>query len=128
MKRQLLLVVMVLGLPLITFSQEVDCKNFRNGTFKLVNEGLITIIKRSGTHQTEIFNNSKIPTEYFVEWIDDCTYTLKPKEATFKKYPDIPKGAQLTVKIFRTTKNSYVQTSTSNFNEMSVTSEVIKIK
>jgi len=58
MKMQLLLTSLLLTLT--SFSQNQDCKRFRNGTFKMEIKGTTTIIERRGTTQLEYFNHSKI--------------------------------------------------------------------
>lgn len=63
-----------------------------------------------------------------VKWLDNCTYTLGPSEESFKKYPRLPKNALITVHITNTTINSYTQSSTSNFSNKTIVSEVIKIQ
>jgi len=61
-----------------------------------------------------------------VKWLEDCTYTLTPTKESFAKYPRLPKNAIITVKITNTTTNSYTQSSTSNFVDKTIVSEVIK--
>ncbi|MES2730369.1 MAG: hypothetical protein V4714_01430 [Bacteroidota bacterium] len=126
--KHLFLLIIISFATLNTFAQDLSCKKFRNGTFKLMNENRITIIKRAGSEQLEYFNGSKTPTSYSVSWLDDCTYVLRPKAEVFKKYPGMPKDAALTVKIIKTTANSYTQTTTSNFSDNVLTGEVIRIK
>jgi hypothetical protein len=116
---------------LITFkinAQSLNCENFKNGTFKIIDQGRTTIVKRSGSSQLEYFNGSRVPTHYTVRWVDDCTYILTPLEDVFKKYKNTPKNAILTNKITRTTKNSYTLISTFNFSTKIFTCEVFKIK
>jgi hypothetical protein len=127
-KKSLLLIPICTLSLFMVIAQSMDCTKFRNGTFKMVNDGTTTIIERNGNKQLEFYNGSKAPTSLIVNWVDDCTYTLKPTEETLKKLPGIPKEALLTVKIIKVSNNTYIQTSTSNFSELVLTSEVIKIK
>jgi len=111
-------------------AQEVNCKKFRNGTFKMTYEGKKGIIERKGTQQDEYLNGSGTPTFSFtVKWLNDCTYTLEPTALTRKKYPDMPKDATMTVKIVKTTANSYSYTATYNFDRKKVyRAELVLIK
>lgn len=101
--------------------------NLENGTFKMPYKGLNVIIKRSDNYQYEELTNLKKSVSYTVKWINDCKYTLKPNNDLFKQYPHTPKNALITVNITSTKDNSYIQTSTSNFNKIIVTGEVVKI-
>ena len=65
---------------------------------------------------------------YAVQWIDDCTYKLKPYSSYFKKRPDAPKNSELTVSINKTTANSYFATVSSNVHAHTVDCEIIKVK
>ncbi len=108
-------------------AQSTNCEKFKNGTFRLTFDGQISVIKRAGVNQLEFLNGETTPMTFAVNWIDGCTYTLKPKADFFKKFPDVPKDALLTVKIIATTENSYTQTSTSNFSEQVLTCEMVKM-
>lgn len=129
MKKLLFFSLLILLICAIkTYAQSIDCKTFKNGKFKIETQGHITIIERSGSNQLEFFDGAKVPTSFTVNWVDNCTYTLTPHADVFKKYPNTPKNAMLTVKITKTTNNSYTQTSTANFSKGSFTSEVTKIE
>lgn len=109
--------------------QKLECQKFANGSFKIVDsETGTSFITRYGTRQSEITEGRKDSTIFTVTWIDDCTYTLTPTEETLKKYPSLPNNAVLTVTIIETKDKSYIQSSTSNFYDTKVTSEVIKIQ
>lgn len=123
------LFVCIITLVQYSYGQNIDCKKFINGSFKIVNaETRTSFITRYGDRQSEITEGNKDSTTFIVKWIDDCTYTLTPTKETLKLYPSLPENATLTVTIIETRNNSYVQTSTSNFYEMTVTNEVIKIR
>lgn len=111
------------------YGQNLECTKFKNGLFKIVdNETGTSFIKRNGERQSEITEGKKDSTNFIVKWIDDCTYTLTPTEATRKKYQTLPSNAMLTVRIIETKNNSYTQISTSNFSDIKATNEVIKIQ
>ncbi|MGF7079478.1 hypothetical protein ABIB50_001821 [Mucilaginibacter sp. UYCu711] len=109
-------------------AQSVNCKNFKIGTFKLIDKNHTTIIKRFGTTQKEYFDGAKIPTTYHVKWSDDCTYILIPSSDFFKKYPDTPKDARLTVHITKITNNRCTIVSSANFVAQVVTNELMKVR
>jgi hypothetical protein len=109
-------------------AQSVNCNNFKTGSFKLIDGTHTTIIERFGTTQKEYFDGAKNPTTYQVKWIDDCTYILIPSSDFFKKYPDTPKDARLTVHITKTTNNRCTIVSSANFVAQVVTNELIKVR
>jgi len=100
--------ILMTGIIAQSNAQAINCKKFKNGTFKMTYQGKSGIIKRNGNTQDEYFDGSKIPTMSFtVKWLDECTYTLDPTAATRKRNPAIPKDGIMTVKITKTTANSY---------------------
>lgn len=109
-------------------AQSANCRKMREGVFKMVTQGIPTIIKRYKDYQLEYFNNSNKPVSFKVQWIDDCTYTLKPNASAFLKYPQIPKNALLTVKITKTYEKGYTMKTTANFNDKTMVGEVTKVK
>jgi hypothetical protein len=112
-----------------SYGQNLECKRFTNGSFKIVDSEMGTsFIRRNGARQSEITEGKKDSTTFIVKWIDDCTYTLTPTKKTRKNYPSLPENATLTVKIIETKDNSYIQTSTSNFSDIKATNEVIKVQ
>jgi len=106
-----------------------DCRKFRNGTFKIVDEklGNFTIVRKGDT-QVETKEGDTGSIVFQVKWIDDCTYTLTPGETFRKKFPQIPSNAILTVNIIKTTANSYTQRSTANFTSFAIDSEMVKVR
>ena len=67
-------------------AQTIDCKKFKNGTFKMTYEGKKGIIKRYQGIQEEYLNGDGKPTMVFqVKWINDCMYTL-----TQDAHPPVP--------------------------------------
>jgi predicted extracellular nuclease len=97
-----------MGFGTIAKAQDLNCKKFKTGTFKMTFEGRNGIIKRTATIQEEYLNGSGKPTMTFtIKWLSDCKYTLTPTAATRKDFPDIPKDGTMTVQIIRTTPTSY---------------------
>lgn len=114
----------------VTFAQTNECKKFRNGKFKIVDEEVgNSIIIRKGSKQIEYGEDSQVKLEFKVKWIDDCTYTLELKKVLENPYNiELPVGMILTVEIIETKENSYLQRSTSNLFDMVVEGELIKIE
>jgi len=108
----------------------MDCSKFRNGKFKTkARDGFPeTTIERKDHIQIEKVKGQKGHSEMIVRWIDECTYTLTPTAETLAKQPSIPKNAILTVTIIKVKEKSYIQTTTSNFIDIELTSEIIQIK
>jgi len=109
------------------FAQSPDCKQFKNGTFETSYRSKTTIIKRSDSSQVEYVKNSRIAVSFVVKWVDDCTYTLKPNQDYFNEFVDLPRNMLLTVSMSRLTENSYMQTTTSNYSPVVLTTKVIKM-
>ena len=111
-----------------TYAQKLDCSKFHNGTFKMSAGGRDYIITRSGTIQTERLEQLNTSMIFNVKWTDDCTYTLTPTKEVLQKYPAMPKNTLMTVRIIKTTKNSYTQTTAANTINKVITCEMVKIK
>lgn len=82
MKKIFLLLIVILGFSFFSYSQ--NCKNYRNGKFKLQDDnlGVTYIIERKGNLQTERKVGEDMVLDFEVVWIDDCTYTLKSSRKT----------------------------------------------
>lgn len=122
-----LLILVIISFSYTAIGQVKDCSKFKNGTFKMVTEEGTYILKRTDSLQLEAKTGSDIVMEFIVKWTDSCTYTLFPTENTFKKFPSLPKNGILTVTITETKEKSYLQTTTSNFADFKISSEIIKI-
>ncbi|HLC82881.1 MAG TPA: hypothetical protein VJI69_03555 [Bacteroidia bacterium] len=112
------------------FGQAMDCKKFKEGTFKTLpqDDAPETTIVRKGEIQKEKTKGTRGTSELIVKWIDDCTYTLTPTEKTLKKSPGLPKNMVLTVTITDVKEHSYMQTTTCNVFDFKLTFEIFKIK
>lgn len=82
MKKTLLLIALFFGISTLSFSQ--NCKNYRNGKFKLHDEelGVTYIIERKGNLQTERKLGEDTVLDFEVIWINDCSYILKSSKKT----------------------------------------------
>jgi hypothetical protein len=128
MKRILLLVTGVFIAFNVFAQTPKDCKIFRTGTFKMIYMGKETTIVRTATKQSQYFEHTKIPIEFAVKWIDNCTFTLTPLIKKIKNHPEIPANAVLTMEIVKTSANSYTQITTANFTKQAITQEIYKVK
>jgi len=108
---------------------ELECKKFQNGYFKILKDSITeeSFIVRNENIQTEIVNGKHISSEFQVQWIDACTYTLTPTEKTLLQLDGFPKNAILTVQIIETKEKSYLQKSTVNFADFELITEVMKV-
>lgn len=85
MKKKLLFFILIL-FSLKAISQDLECSDFKNGTFIVTTEAplkVVSKITRRGNNQTEVI--LEMPKEYEdlgtpdkmlikLNWIDDCTY------------------------------------------------------
>ena len=129
MKTFLFTATFFLLLSLALRAQSPDCQKFKNGSFKMESNGITSFIKRKGNRQSETSPTRTGAYHFKVRWINDCTYTLVPTKATLKEplFRKLPKNAMLTVTIIEVKENSYIQTSTANFIDIALTSEVFSI-
>ena len=126
-KIQKLLLTLILTITSISYGQE-DCKNFRNGTFKLVDKttGTVFLIKRKGNIQTEEIEGEKEGYSFHVNWISDCKYTLYPTKETLAKNKDF--DGYLYVEITEVGEKSIIIKSTmKEYPEMEIFSELTKL-
>lgn len=90
MKKIILLLFATLGFSSFSYSQ--NCKNYKNGKFKLQDDnlGVTYIIERKGNLQTERKLGEDFVLDFEVIWIDECSYILKSskKTAEFLKSDD----------------------------------------
>ena len=127
--KKVFLILMLLQSSILS-AQELDCKKFRNGKFKIESEQFgDSLIERKGSKQIEYGQDGKVKVQFKVKWIDDCTYTLQIKKVIENK-DNIPfdKNMILTVEIIEVNEHSYRQRSTSNLYDFEVESEVLKIE
>lgn len=111
----------LLFLVTIAKAQQLDCKKFKNGTFKMTYDGKNGIIRRYQNVQEEYLNGDGKPTMVFtVKWLNDCTYTLTPTADTRKSIPSIPKDAVMTVNITKTTSTTYSYSATYSWDKKKV--------
>ena len=126
----------LLFISLIAFGKDQDaklnCKQFRNGKF-LLDDSVSgkTIIERKGSVQTETIEARGEKVELHVEWISECSYTLKLSRIL--KGPtlimsDLEKELILTVEIVETSHDSYIQTTTANISDMRLTNKIVRLK
>lgn len=82
MKKKLLFLLFLFVIT--TFSYSQNCKNYKNGKFKLADKelGVTYIIERKGNLQTERKVGEERILDFNVTWIDDCTYILKSSKET----------------------------------------------
>lgn len=125
-----LFIIFFITLSTCLFGQKMDCKKFKDGTFKTLPKDDIpeTTIVRKGEIQKEKTQGKRGASEWIVNWIDDCIYTLTPTEKTLKKSPHLPKNIVLTVTITEVKEHSYMQTTSSNVFDLKMTFEIFKIK
>ena len=125
-----LLFVLLIFLTGNAFSQDFDCKKFKDGKFMIEDEANgNSYIDRKGDTQTETGEGSGLELLFIVKWTSNCTYTLIVKEVLNNPQNiPIPMEMVLTVEIIHVMENSYIQRSTSNISEMVVESEMIMIE
>jgi hypothetical protein len=127
---RLFFVIISLAGPVLAFAQSPDCRQFKDGLFKTTVDGTTDIIRRSGLDQIEYFQGASNKADHFtVKWLDDCTYTLTPDSAVFSVNKGLPKNIVFTIRIIKTTKDSYTQIMTDNLGKYgTITSTMTRIE
>ena len=130
MKKFIIPLLFLLFISFNSNAQKLKCKKFKSGEFKILKDSISngTFITRKGSLQVERRFGEKEITELIVNWIDECTYTLKPKDMSLDIFKGLPKNALIKVEIIEVKEKSYIQKSTANFVEFELISEVHKIK
>jgi hypothetical protein len=129
MKLTTLTTILISLIATNVLGQNIECKKIKNGYFKILKDSISeeSFISRNSSSQTETIKGKYIASEFQVDWIDDCTYTLTPTKSTLLQLEGAPKDVMLTVKIIETKEKSYIQKSTANFADFENITEVIKI-
>ena len=100
-------------------AQERGCKSIRDGKFRVLsNEIGVTNISRSGNIQREDMPDIGVTMLFDVNWIDECTYTLKPKKILKGNPALLMKNLVITVKVKELNKNSYIAETTMNITDL----------
>lgn len=100
-------------------SQKDNCKEFKTGEFEIDSEVGRFIITRYENRQIEYNEQLGLEIEFTIEWINDCSYKLTPvKILQNKKDFNYPMDLILTVEILETSKDSYLQRSSSNISDL----------
>jgi hypothetical protein len=126
---RIFLVILFTFLATSLFAQNMDCQEYRNGSFKITDEKYgSTIIERKGDNQIEYNKQAKIKIELQVNWVENCKFTLTLNQI-LENPNDIwfPENATFTVEIIETKEDSYIQRTTSTFSEIVSVTEAIKV-
>lgn len=126
---KIFLVIFFTFLATSLFAQNMDCQEYRNGSFKITDEKYgSTIIERKGDNQIEYNKQAQIKIELQVNWVENCKFTLTLNQI-LENPSDIwfPENATFTVEIIETKEDSYIQRTTSTFSEMVSVTEATKV-
>ena len=126
---RIFLVILFTFLATSLFAQNMDCQEYRNGSFKITDEKYgSTIIERKGDNQIEYNKQAQIKIELQVNCVENCKFTLTLNQI-LENPSDIwfPEHATFTVEIIETKADSYIQRTTSTFSEMVSVTEATKV-
>ncbi len=85
------LTIVLLAIGYQGFLQNSDCSEFKTGTFKLLDASVPNyLIVRNDSIQTETAKSSIVSTDFYIRWVDDCSYEL-----TYKKMHNRPSSIKL---------------------------------
>ncbi len=105
MKVLLTLILWTVLLP-VDNGNEIDCKTYRTGKFRLVDKDQEYIIERSDTVQIEKDLKKNTISKFKVTWVTDCEYELDIREAR-EEAMNFFKGKTLSILILETSDNGY---------------------
>lgn len=123
------ILLLLLAISTAAFGQATDCKEFKNGKFKIADPELGNFfVERKGSKQIEYSDRHPLKMEFRVKWLNDCTYTLELKKVLENpENVELTEGLILTIEILETKEKSYVQRTSSNMYEDVLVSEMIKM-
>ena len=99
-------------------AQSKDCQPFHTGNFKVTTkETGTTLIHRENGMQVEENEEMGAKMIFSVDWIDECTYELRPTQVIKGDKAMLNKNFVITVHITDIKSHSYVAESTGNFFE-----------
>ena len=105
MKVLLTLILWTALLP-VDNDNEIDCKTFRTGKFRLVDKDQEYIIERNDTLQVEKDLKKNTISKFKVTWVTDCEYELDILEGR-EEAMNFFKGKTLSIQILETSDNGY---------------------
>ena len=129
MHRILLLSLLLLSATGV-FAQPPDCSKFRSGRFRIADTraGVVTIAERKGDYQTESSEALKAVLRFRITWQDNCSYTLRlDKVLRNENKIDFPLNMTVQVRIIETSRNSYIQETSSSLTNGTYKTEVFKL-
>jgi hypothetical protein len=108
----------LLTLSLNTNAQ--TCTSLHEGKFRLSEKELgITVITRNEKYQTEVNPNFNIV--FSINWVDECTYELRPVKVIKADVSILEKDIVVTVKIIDIKKHGYKVICSTNFSKEKTT-------
>lgn len=109
-------ILVCLLFPFIGCVQEKDCKNFKTGTFRYIDNAKPGwIIIRNDSIQIEKNENTQLEFEGKLKWKSDCEFTITYKRISDSSHPELI-GKQINVRIINTSDNIMEYEATMNGN------------
>ncbi|WP_298894908.1 hypothetical protein [uncultured Psychroserpens sp.] len=123
MMKQHISLVLLLLVCVMSYGQELKCKEFKTGTFIIPATDVVPLstLKRSETSQFESISKDDFMV-LDIEWIDDCNYILKTnvEKTPAKRITDIDKtidkNGGLRIEMLRTVKDTLFFRAKATFN------------
>ena len=121
--------VLCILFSVLSYGQSPDCKKFHNGKFYIQKDGITgTTIERLGNVQFETDESQGLRIQLEVNWLDECTYTLRLVEVIQNdNNRPFNKDIVVMVEIISTENNGYTQRSTIEGVDGVYESKMIKI-
>jgi tetratricopeptide (TPR) repeat protein len=108
--------------------EKLDCSNVKVGKYRIEDElSGVTLIERTKKYQIEENSKYGYKLKLEVNWVDNCTYTLKPVKDLLNPKNPLPEMI-LTCKITEVYEDYYMQTSTSDTNSEILVKKVMMTK
>ncbi|RYY68830.1 MAG: hypothetical protein EOO13_11235 [Chitinophagaceae bacterium] len=111
----------------ISFSaaaQQPGCRSIQTGKFKVTTEYGTTLVTRTRDTQTEEDAQQGVVMIFDLKWINECTYTLRPKKVIKGDPSLMNKDMVLTVVVKEVNKNYYIAETAFNLSPAIMTFKV----
>ncbi|RYY49090.1 MAG: hypothetical protein EOO06_08165 [Chitinophagaceae bacterium] len=115
------IIILFTGLAFQGMAQAPGCRSVQTGKFKVSTEEGTTFVTRTKDSQTEEDPSSGTVMIFDVKWLDECTYTLRPKKLLKGDPALMNKNLVLTVAIKEVNKQYYMAETTFNLSPMVMT-------
>lgn len=116
-------------LPTPFFGQAKSCSTFRTGVFAIDDKGLGPTLEITRTEKRQVERSGDVELVLRVVWLNDCIYTLEPiRMRKAGRKAEVDRSLVVKVEILETSKDHYVQRSSSGMSDITFESRVRRVR